>query len=71
MPSAKFHAVEGEVVQLRQTALPDLVDNGGGGAADGTIGAITADNTVKDAVKELSTRLNAVTTALKNAGIIA
>ena len=37
-----------------------ITDNGGGGAADGTIAAITGDQTVKDALTELATAINAV-----------
>lgn len=60
-----------------------LTDNGGGASADGTIAAITltepadfAAQTVingqlADAVKELSTKINAVISALKTAGIMA
>ncbi len=60
-----------------------LTDNGGGATADGTIGAITLtepanhaaqatiNNQIADAIKELSTKINAVIAALKTAGIMA
>lgn len=60
-----------------------LTDNGGGATADGTIGAITLtepadlaaqmtiNNQLADAVKELSTKVNAILTSLKNAGVMA
>lgn len=35
-----------------------LTDNGGGGATDNTIGAITGDQSVKDAVSELADEIN-------------
>lgn len=55
-----------------------LTDNGGGAAADGTIGAITsAANAgsadvapVKDAIMELSTKVNELITKLQAAGIL-
>lgn len=58
-----------------------LVDNSGGAAGDGTIGALVdaggtaagapTTASVADAIKELSTKLNAVIAALKTAGIMA
>ena len=60
-----------------------LTDNSGGAAADGTIGAITLtepanlaaqaviNNQIADAIKELSTKVNAILTSLKNAGLMA
>ena len=59
------------------TADPgNLTDNGGGGAADGTIGVIRSDTVAHtaadcaDAVKELSTKTNAILAALRTAGIL-
>jgi predicted RecA/RadA family phage recombinase len=60
-----------------------LTDNSGGASSDGTIGAITtgtpadlaaqaAINTqIRDAIKELATKINAILTALKDAGMMA
>jgi len=60
-----------------------ITDNGGGATADGTIGAITLtepanlaaqatiNNQLADAVKELSTKINAVIAALKTAQLMA
>jgi hypothetical protein len=57
-------------------AVADLVDNSGGGAANGTIEVIRNDslaNLATDAsaaVKEIATKQAAIQAALRNAGII-
>lgn len=60
-----------------------LTDNSGGAAADGTIGVITsgtpadlaaqaAINTqIRDAIKELATKINTIRTNLRSAGLMA
>jgi len=48
-----------------------LVDNSGGAAADGTIAAVTDAATAANAIKELATKLNAILTSLKDAGVMA
>ena len=63
----------------QEAAIVSLTDNGGGAAADDTIAVITnAANAgsadvapVADAIKELSTKVNAILVALRAAGIIA
>lgn len=51
-------------------AITTLVDNSGGAAADGTIGAVTTVGTAADAVKELATKLNALIVAMRLSGAI-
>lgn len=58
------------IIPVRGDAVTSLVDNGGGGAADGTIGAITADQTVKDAITELATKINEILTVLRESAHI-
>jgi len=56
--------------------VASLTDNSGGAAADGTIAVIRSDTLANvssdcaDAVKELSTKVNAILAALRTAGIL-
>ena len=71
-----FHGVSGVT---RQT-VSNITDNSGGGTSDGTISSIVSRNTsnghtvadlatTRDAIKELSTKLNAVIDALQVLGL--
>jgi hypothetical protein len=72
-----IHAAAANPAILATTADPgSLTDNSGGAAADGTIAIIRSDTTAHaaadaaDAVKELSTKVNAILAALRTAGVI-
>lgn len=55
---------------LRAGAVANLTDSSGGAAANGTIEAVTDVATAAAAVKELATKLNALLTALRAAGVL-
>lgn len=74
------------MVGAQAATVAALTDNAAGATADGTIAAITDLSTadtytdaavnaklvlIRDAVKELSTKINAIITALKDAGVVA
>lgn len=54
----------------KQATIAAIVDNSGGAAADGTIGAVTDVATAAAAVKELATKQNEIIASLKSAGIV-
>lgn len=90
----KLNGTAPDASEGAQAAEADLVDNGGGATADGTIGAVTnptlsdwngssvypsaaqataigaAFTALKDAIKELSTKQNALLAKLRLAGVI-
>lgn len=53
------------------TTIAALTDNSGGAAADGTIAAVSDVATAANAIKELATKVNELTSKLKAVGIIA
>ena len=57
-------------VVKKAASVPNLTDNSGGTSDGNTIAAVTDNTTAANAVATLAAKINALQTALRNAGIL-